>query len=131
VKPSAGLPKVLGSPSASPKCLRSPRRAFDAVLSRRPPTSAIHPTDATRDSIASGDAREAPVASRIVSGTYAALICQSSARRRSWAFTATTMVLNDINTAPSAAGGTMPHGASAPAARGIAKMLYPAAHHRF
>lgn len=60
-----------------------------------------------------------------------ALICQNSARRRSWAFTATTTVLSDISIAPSAAGGTMPQGASAPAARGIAKMLYPAAHHRF
>ena len=54
-----------------------------------------------------------------------------SARRSNWAFTATTIVLSDIRTAPMAAGSTMPHGANAPAARGIAKMLYPAAHQRF
>ena len=108
------------------RAARSTRCFHDGPRHRRSIRS-----DATRDSIASGDAREAPVASRIVSGTSAALICQSLTRRRSWAFTATTTVLSDISAAPSAAGGTMPHGASAPAARGIANMLYPAAHHRF
>ena len=56
---------------------------------------------------------------------------QRSVRRNSWALTATTTVLSDIRTAPIAAGRTMPQGASAPAANGIAKTLYPAAHHKF
>ena len=55
----------------------------------------------------------------------------NSARRNNRAFNATTIVLTDMSTAPNAAGSTMPQGARTPAARGIAKMLYPAAHHRF
>src|SRR5215510_5998193 len=39
-----------------------------------------------------------------------------SALRRSCALMATMIVLSDISTAPIAAGGTMPHGASTPAA---------------
>jgi len=56
---------------------------------------------------------------------------QMDSRRSSCAFAATTIVLSDISTAPTAAGSTMPQGARTPAASGIAKMLYPAAHHRF
>src|SRR5699024_11764378 len=48
-----------------------------------------------------------------------------------FAFIATTIVLKLINTAPTAGLNTMPTGAKTPAASGIAKMLYPAAHHRF
>lgn len=44
-------------------------------------------------------------------------------RRSSWAFTATMMVLKDISTAPTAGVRMMPHGASTPAASGIATML--------
>jgi hypothetical protein len=40
-------------------------------------------------------------------------------------------VLSDMRRAPIAAGRTIPQGASAPAASGIAKMLYPAAHPSF
>ena len=36
---------------------------------------------------------------------------------------ATMMVLSDISTAPAAAGNTTPHGASTPAASGIAVLL--------
>ena len=47
----------------------------------------------------------------------------SRSRRRSCALIATTIVLSDISTAPTAGVSTMPHGASTPAARGIATML--------
>lgn len=45
------------------------------------------------------------------------------ARRSSCAFTATTTVLNDMRIAPTAGLSTIPHGASTPAASGIAAML--------
>ena len=45
------------------------------------------------------------------------------ARRSSCALIATMIVLADISTAPSAGGGTMPQGASTPAASGIATRL--------
>ena len=44
---------------------------------------------------------------------------------------ATTMVLIDIKTAPAAGLNMIPMGASTPAARGRASILYPAPHHRF
>ena len=44
-------------------------------------------------------------------------------RRSSCAFSATMIVLRDMNTAPTAGVSTMPHGASTPAASGIATML--------
>ena len=47
----------------------------------------------------------------------------SFARRSSCALTATMMVLSDISTAPTAGDSTTPHGASTPAASGIATML--------
>src|SRR5688500_16626712 len=53
------------------------------------------------------------------------------ARRRSCALIATMMVLNDMSTAPRAGCSRIPHPANTPAARGMATMLYPAAHHRF
>ena len=43
--------------------------------------------------------------------------------RRSWALIATMIVLSDISTAPTAGERTTPHGASTPAARGMAMML--------
>ena len=42
-----------------------------------------------------------------------------------------TIALSDMRTALIAPGSTMPHDARPPAARGIAKMLYPVAHQRF
>ena len=56
---------------------------------------------------------------------------QSATRRRSWAFTATTMVDRLIITAPTAGARVMPAHDSAPAARGIESTLYPAAQARF
>src|SRR5699024_11586514 len=50
---------------------------------------------------------------------------------KSLALIATISVLKLINTAPTAGLNTIPIGAKTPAASGIAKMLYPAAHHRF
>ncbi len=44
-------------------------------------------------------------------------------RRSSCAFTATTTVLKDMRIAPTAGFSTIPHGASTPAASGIAAML--------
>jgi ubiquinone/menaquinone biosynthesis C-methylase UbiE len=55
----------------------------------------------------------------------------NAARRSSCALMATTTVLADMRTAPTAGCSTMPWPASTPAASGIAKMLYPAAHQRF
>jgi len=43
---------------------------------------------------------------------------QSEVRRSNWALTATTIVLRDIKTAPTAGWRSIPHGASTPAARG-------------
>jgi hypothetical protein len=57
--------------------------------------------------------REPPPASR----------SQSSVRRSSCALMATMIVLSDISTAPTAGVRTRPHGASTPAASGIATML--------
>jgi hypothetical protein len=44
-------------------------------------------------------------------------------RRSNWAFRATTTVLKDMRIAPTAGLSTIPHGASTPAASGIAAML--------
>ena len=55
----------------------------------------------------------------------------SLARRSSWALTATTTVLSDISTAPTAGESTIPLEASTPAASGMAMTLYPEAHQRF
>lgn len=59
------------------------------------------------------------------------LVDHSAVRRNDWAFSATMIVLTDIRTAPNAGDSVMPHGASTPAASGMATTLYPAAHHRF
>ena len=48
---------------------------------------------------------------------------QSVTRRSVWALMATITVLADMSTAPIAAGNTIPHGASTPAASGMATML--------
>ena len=48
---------------------------------------------------------------------------QSVSRRSSCALTATMIVLSDMSTAPTAGERTIPHGASTPAASGIATML--------
>src|SRR6185503_15099886 len=48
---------------------------------------------------------------------------QSEVRRSNWALTATTIVLRDIKTAPTAGWRSIPHGASTPAARGMAATL--------
>lgn len=47
------------------------------------------------------------------------------------ALIATIMVLKLMKTAPIAGLITIPQGAKTPAANGIAKMLYPVAHHKF
>src|SRR5699024_2463464 len=49
---------------------------------------------------------------------------------RRFALIATIIVLKLINTAPTAGLNTIPIGAKAPAASGMAKTLYPATHHR-
>ncbi len=50
-------------------------------------------------------------------------LCHSLARRRSCALTATTTVLSDISTAPTAGDSTIPFDASTPAASGMARIL--------
>ncbi len=77
----------------------------------------------------SGGPRSGPSAA---TGCWAAFESRHSCTRlRSWALIATTTVLADISTAPTAGVRKTPHAASTPAARGMATMLYPAAHHRF
>ena len=76
-----------------------------------------------------GGVRSGPSAA---TGCWAACESRHSCTRlRSWALIATTTVLADIRTAPTAGVRRTPHAASTPAARGMATMLYPAAHHRF
>ena len=59
----------------------------------------------------------------LLSGRVACRHRHSSTRFRSWALIATTTVLADIRTAPTAGVRRMFHAESAPAARGIATML--------
>src|ERR1700730_12430325 len=66
-----------------------------------------------------------PSANEFLSGqlTHMGLHVHSATLRSSCAFRATTTVLNDMRIAPTAGFSTMPHGASTPAASGIAAML--------
>ena len=78
-----------------------------------------------------GTSARSRMISRTVNDLDEAGDAHRDARRSNCAFTATIVVLADIKTAPTAGCRTMPQGASTPAARGIATMLYPAAHQRF
>ncbi len=84
-----------------------------------PTATAGHPATKRRSTASGGSGRPAlaEIRQRRRPRPY------SSTRRNNCAFTATTIVLSDISTAPTAGCSTTPHGASAPAASGMATML--------
>src|SRR6266545_309622 len=89
---------------------------------------------ALRDDSSRSRAEAPPKAEALLRGSQASKTYQPArfgSRRSSCAFRATTTVLADIRSAPTAGASRMPSEARAPAASGIATTLYPVAQARF